>query len=56
MKKGERCAYERRETEGKMEHFGLNMINGKQGLGGALGPHCYCAFTTVGLTITNMFL
>jgi hypothetical protein len=55
MKKGERCAYERRKT-GKMEHFGLNMINGKQGLSGALGPHCYCVFTTVRLTITDVFL
>ncbi len=33
-----RHASETRETEGRMERFGLNTINGEQGLGGASGP------------------
>jgi len=45
MKGGERCAGERRETEAKVEHFGLNMVNGKHGLGGVSNsPSLLCSY------------
>ncbi len=52
MKGGERHANEKREMEGKMDYFGLNLFNGEQGFGQAY-HRCCC---NDGPTIPNAFL